>query len=102
MEITEKYTTRGGKQYLIRLTYNERIADTDPGTEFVRNVDVLDASTGQPAPLPPAASRFSTYESFQSFGGYADINYLGVRETAIEGLRMKVLTRIEDSLERLG
>ena len=101
MEITEKYTTRNGKQYTIRLSYNERIADSDPGTAFVRNVEVIDTATGRPAAVPFAAAKFSTYENFQSFGGYADINYLGVRETAVEGLRTKILTRIEDSLERL-
>lgn len=102
MDITERYTTRADKQYLIRLTYNERIAETDPATAFVQNIDVVDAETRQPVLLPTKSARFSTYENFTNFGGYAAINYFGVRETAIEGLRMKVLTRIEDYLERLG
>ena len=102
MDITERYTTRAGKQYLIRLTYNERIADTDQATAFVRNLEVLDAETRQPILVPANAAQFSTYERFTGFGSYAAINYFGVRETAIEGLRTKVLTRVEDELERLG
>ncbi len=102
MDITQRYTTRGGRQYLIRLTYNERIRDADSGLAFVKNVDVLDAETREPVSLPSVTAQFSTYEQFQSFGGYAAINYMGVRDTAIEGLRQKVLTRIEDALERLG
>lgn len=102
MDITERYTTRAGRQFLIRLTYNERIGDADPGTAFVRNVEVLDAETKTPVSVPAVTAKFSTYENFQSFGGYAAINYFGVRETAIEGLRTKILTRIEDTLERLG
>ena len=102
MDITERYTTQSGKQYLIRLTYNERIHDSDPGTAFVKDVEVRDAETQAPVTVPSNASRFSTYENFQSFGGYKAINYFGIRETAIEGLRTKVLTRIEDALERLG
>ncbi len=102
MDITERYTTRVGRQFLIRLTYNERIKDADPGTAFVRNLEVLDAETREPVDVPANASKFSTYENFQSFGGYTAINYFGARETAIEGLRTKILTRIEDALERLG
>ncbi len=102
MDITERYTTRMGRRYTIRLTYNERIKDTDKGTAFVRNIEVFDADTKEPVAVPAFASKFSTYEAFQSFGGYAAINYMGVRETAIEGLRTKVLTRVEDALERLG
>jgi len=102
MDITQRYTTRGGRQYLIRLTYNERIRDADNGLAFVKNVEVLDAETREPVSVPALAAQFSTYEQFQSFGGYAAINYMGVRDTAIEGLRLKVLTRIEDALERLG
>ncbi|MBV9851855.1 MAG: hypothetical protein JO250_19485 [Armatimonadetes bacterium] len=102
MDITERYTTRAGKQYLIRLTYNERIGEADPATAFVRNIEVLDAETRQPVIVPANAARFSTYEDYTSFGSYSAINYFGVRETAIEGLRTKVLTRIEDYLERLG
>ena len=102
MDITERYTTRAGKQFLIRLTYNERIADTDPATAFVRDIEVLDAETRRPVLVPSNAARFSTYENYTNFGSYAAINYFGVRETAIEGLRTKVLTRIEDDLERLG
>lgn len=102
MDITQRYTTRAGRQYLIRLTYNERIRDTDNGLAFVKNVDVLDTETRESVSVPSVTAQFSTYEQFQSFGGYAAINYMGVRDTAIEGLRQKVLTRIEDALERLG
>ena len=102
MDITERYTTRANKQFLIRLSYNERIADTDPATAFVRDIEVLDAPTRQPVIVPANAARFSTYENYTDFGSYTAINYFGVRETAIEGLRTKVLTRIEDYLERLG
>ncbi len=102
MEITERYTTRVGRQFLIRLSYNERIKDTDPGTAFIKSVEVTDSETRESVAVPASASKFSTYENFTSFGGYTAINYFGSRETAIEGLRTKVLTRIEDQLERLG
>ena len=102
MEITERYTTRVGRQFLIRLSYNERIQDADPGTAFIKSVEVTDAETKESVAVPASASKFSTYENFASFGGYTAINYFGSRETAIEGLRTKVLTRIEDQLERLG
>ncbi len=102
MDITERYTTRVGRQFLIRLTYNERIRDTDPGTAFVRNLEVADAETKEAVAVPADAAKFSTYENFTNFGGYTAINYFGVRETAVEGLRTKVLTRVEDYLERLG
>ena len=101
MDITQRYTTRAGRQFLIRLRYNEKIADTDSGAAFVQNVEVLDAGTKTPVTLPPNLSRFSTYERFNSFGGYAAINYFGDRATAVEGLRAKILTRLEDALERL-
>ena len=52
--------------------------------------------------VPSVTAPFSNDEQFQSFGGYMAINYMGDRATAIEGLRQKVLTRIEDALERLG
>lgn len=102
MDITERYTARTGKQYQIRLTYNEQIKDTDQATAFIKNIEVLDAETREPVTVPTFAAKFSTYENFQSFGGYAAINYMGVRQTAIEGLRTKILTRVEDALERLG
>ena len=102
MDITERYTTRIGRQFLIRLAYNERIKDTDPGTAFVRNLEVIDAETKDAVDVPANAAKFSTYENFTSFGGYTAINYFGSRETAIEGLRTKILTRVEDYLERLG
>ena len=102
MDITERYTTGAGRQFLIRLTYNERIKDSDTSTAFVRNLEVTDAETKEPIAVPSNTAKFSTYENFTSFGGYTAINYFGVRETAIEGLRTKILTRIEDSLERLG
>jgi hypothetical protein len=102
MDITERYKTLAGKQYQIRLTYNERIKDDEPATAFVRNVEVTDSQTGEPVSLPPSTAKFSTYENFTSFGGYTAINYMGVREIAIEALRTKVLTRVEDHLERLG
>jgi hypothetical protein len=102
MDITERYTTRAGRQFLIRLSYNERIKDADLSTAFIKTLDVTDAATGEPVVVPASASKFSTYENFTNFGGYTAINYFGVRETAIEGLRTKVLTRVEDYLERLG
>ena len=102
MDITERYTTKNGRQYLIRLSYNERIKDIDPGSEFVNSVEILDAESRLAINAPMNTSRFSTYENFTSFGGYCAINYFGVRETAIEGLRTKILTRIEDHLERLA
>ncbi|WP_125206232.1 hypothetical protein [Capsulimonas corticalis] len=101
MDITERYTTRGGKQYLIRLSYNERLKDTDGITSFIKNLEILDVDTNEPISLPVNSSRFSTYERFKTFGGYTTINYFGVRETAIEALRLKVLTRVEDHLETL-
>jgi hypothetical protein len=102
MDITELYTTRSGKQYAIRLTYNERIKDSDLATAFVKTVEVVDQATKAPVPVPTTSAKFSTYEEYTNFGGYTAINYFGVRETAIESLRQKVLTRIEDHLERLG
>ena len=102
MDITERYTTRGGRQFLIRLSYTERIQDADPSTAFIKTIDVSDAETKEAVAVPASASKFSTYENFTNFGGYTAINYFGARETAIEGLRTKVLTRIEDHLERLG
>jgi hypothetical protein len=101
MDITERYTTKSGKQYFIRLTYNERIRDTDQATAFVKNVEVIDEQTKEPVVVPTVAAKFSTYEEYADFGGYKTVNYFGVRETAIESLRQKVLTRIEDSLEKL-
>lgn len=101
MDITERYTTRGGKQYLIRLSYNERIKETDGIISFIKNLEVVDADTQDAISLPVNSARFSTYERFKTFGGYTTINYFGVRETAIEALRLKVLTRVEDHLENL-
>ena len=101
MDITERYTTKAGKQFFIRLTYNERIKDTERATAFVRNVEVIDEGTKDPVVVPTVAAKFSTYEDYLDFGGYTTINYFGVRETAIESLRQKVLTRIEDHLEKL-
>jgi hypothetical protein len=102
MDVTERYTTKLGKRYFIRLTYNERIKDTDRATAFVKNVDVTDEATKDPVPVPTVSAKFSTYEDYSDFGGYTAINYFGVRDTAIESLRQKVLTRIEDHLERLA
>lgn len=102
MDITQRYTTQAGRQFAIRLSYNERIADTDLSTAFIRMLEVKDAETGEAVAVPASASKFSTYENFTDFGGYTAINYFGVRETAIEGLRTKILTRVEDHLERLG
>ena len=101
MEITERYTTQMGRQFLIRLSYNERIGDADPNTAFIRALEVTDAETKEPVMVPANASKFSTYENFTNFGGYTAINYFGVRETAIDGLRTKILTRVEDYLERM-
>ncbi len=102
MDITERYTTRAGRQFLIRLSYNERIKDADQATAFVRDIAVVDSATGEAIDVPTSTARFSTYENFASFGGYTAVNYFGVRETAIEALRMKVLTRVEDHLESLA
>lgn len=101
MDITERYMTQDGRQFLIRLSYNERIKDADPNTAFIRSLDVTDRETNAPVSVPASASKFSTYENFTNFGGYAAINYFGSRETAIEGLRAKILTRVEDYLERM-
>ena len=102
MDITQRYTTRDGRRYLLRLSYNERIGDADKAPAFIRRLEILDEATKEAVPLPENIARFSTYENFQSFGGYVAVNYLGVRQTAIEGLRTKVLTRVEDYLERMG
>jgi hypothetical protein len=102
LDITERYTTTSGKTYTIKLTCNENIGDRDGADAFVRNIEVFDAETGQPAPLPISSARFSTFEQFTSFGSYCAINYQGTRAAAIDGLRAKVLTRIEDSLEKLA
>ena len=102
MEITQRYTTQDNRRYLIRLSYNERIADTDQAAAFIHRLEVLDADTQERIETPEKIVRFSIYENFQSFGGYVAVNYLGVRQTAIEQLRTKVLTRVEDYLERLA
>ena len=102
MDITERYTTRSGRQYLIRLSYNERIKDSDKGTDFVRDIEVIDSESGQMVAVPTTTAKLSTYENFATFGGYTAVNYFGVRETAIEALRMKILTRVEDHLESLA
>jgi len=102
MNITQRYTTRDGRRYLIRLSYNERIHDADKAPAFIHRLEALDEATKHAVALPDTIARFSTYENFQSFGGYVAVNYLGVRQTAIEGLRTKVLTRVEDYLERMG
>ncbi len=102
MDITERYTTQAGRQFLIRLSYNERIKDTDQSAAFLRSLDVTDTETKEEVEVPANASKFSTYENFTNFGGYTAINYFGSRETAIEGLRAKVLTRVEDYLETIS
>lgn len=102
MDITERYTTNNGRNFLIRLSYNDRIKDTDRGTSFVKSVEVVDTGTEEQVAVPVNTAKFSTYENFVTFGGYCAVNYFGVRETAIEGLRTKVLTRIEDHLEQLN
>ena len=102
MDITERYTTQTGRQFLIRLSYNERIKDTDQSAAFLRSLDVTDTQTKEAVRVPSNASKFSTYENFTNFGGYTAINYFGSRETAIEGLRTKVLTRVEDYLETIS
>ncbi len=101
MDITERYTTNSGRRYLIKLTYNEKIRDPEGANGFVQNIDVLDDETKQPVAVPVTATRFSTFEQYSSFGSFCAINYQGVRTAAIEGLRAKVLTRVEDTLERL-
>ncbi len=102
MEITQRYTTQDNRRYLIRFSYNERILDTDQAAAFIQRLDVLDEGTQERIETPEKIARFSTYENFQSFGGYVAVNYLGVRQTAIEQLRTKILTRVEDYLERLA
>lgn len=102
MEITERYTTQSGKQFVVSLRYNERICDSDPAVSFVTELAVRDAASQEEMPVPTTAARFSTYENFSTFGSYCAINYQGVREAAIEGLRSKILTRVEDMLEREG
>ena len=101
MDITERYQTRSGKLYLIKLTYNERIGERDTADNFVKSLDVLDENKQEVA-LPITAAKFSTYERFTSFGSYCAINYQGVRDAAITGLRTKVLTRVEDLLESIS
>ena len=64
MDITERYTTQDGRQFLIRLSYNERIKDADPNTAFIRSLDVTDRETNTPVTVPANASKFSTYENF--------------------------------------
>ena len=86
---------------MIKLTYNEKIRDSEAATGFVQNIEVLEDDTKQPVAVPVTAARFSTFEQYTSFGSFCAINYQGVRTAAIEGLRAKVLTRIEDTLERL-
>jgi hypothetical protein len=102
MDITERYQTRGGKSYLIRLTYNEQIGERSKADEFLNCLTVIDAETKAELPLPVSAAKFSTFERFTSFGSYCAINYQGVRDAAISGLRTKILTRVEDLLESLG
>jgi hypothetical protein len=101
MDITERYQTRAGKSYLIKLTYNERIGERQTADDFVQLLDVVDSETKAQIVLPITASRFSTFEKFTSFGSYCAINYQGVRDAAIGGLRTKILTRVEDLLERI-
>ena len=102
MDITESYTTSSGKKYRIKLTYNEKINDAEAADGFVKNVEVLDEGTKAPIAAPVTTCRFSTFEHYTNFGAFCAINYQGVRTAAIEGLRAKVLTRIEDSLERMS
>lgn len=101
MDFTQKYTTQSGKQYLIRLNYNENIQEREGFGQFLRSLEVLD-SESRSTSLPVSASQFSTYEDYTTFGSYSAINYLGVREAAMDGLRLKILTRIQDHLEAMG
>ena len=101
MVISERYTTSSGKTYQIKLTYNERIRERDSGEAFVQDVTIIDDDTRLPVAAPVTSSKLSTFEDFTSFGSYCAINYQGTRPAAIEGLRTKVLTRIEDALERI-
>ena len=102
MDITQRYITQAGRQFALRLRENERIADADPSMAFIRMLEVKDARTSEGVAVPASASRFSAYKNFTSFGGCTAIHYFGVRETAFKGLRIKILTRVEDHLERLG
>jgi len=101
LDFTQRYTTQSGKDYVIKLSYNEKIGERDTSEAFVKSVEILDSNRASIA-VPSNATKFSTYERLASFGSYASINYLGVREAAIEGLRTKILTRIEDHLEGIG
>jgi hypothetical protein len=96
-----RYTTQSGKNYFIKFSYNEKIGERDGFDAFIKSLEVLD-SDKRPVTLPTNAAKFSTYENLTAFGSYASINYQGVREAAIEGLRTKILTRLEDHLEGLG
>lgn len=100
MDITHRYTNRIGQSFLVRLSYNEKIADSASASAFVRSLEVIDTTTSTEVEIPIQARVFSTYEKYLTFGSYCAINYFGARETAIEGLRLKILTRIEDVLER--
>jgi hypothetical protein len=102
LEISVPYTSRSGRAFLVRLNYNERIRDSEGSQAFVNSLQVLDAESKSPVDVPVNTQSFSTFENFTSFGSYKAINYLGVREAAIEGLRLKILTRVEDALERLA
>ncbi len=101
MDITERYTTSSGKSYLVRLSYNERISERDPADSFIKDVVVRDAETNSEVDIDARLKTFSTYENYTTFGSYSAINYQGTRDVAIEGLRSKILCRIEDALEKL-
>jgi hypothetical protein len=101
LDITEHYTTASGSTYLIRLSYNERIGERDPADAFVLGLVVRDAATNTDVQVDAPTKRFSTFENFSTFGSYAAINYQGTRAAAIEGLRTKILTRVEDALEKM-
>lgn len=101
MDITERYTTTSGKTYLVRLSYNERISDREAADSFVTGLIVRDADTNDEVPVDVPLKKFSTYENFTTFGSYAAINYQGTRGAAVEGLRTKILSRVEDALEKL-
>jgi hypothetical protein len=102
MDITERYQTRLGKAYLIKLSYNERIGERQKADAFVQSLDVVESESKSPVAVPENAAVFSTFEQFTSFGSYCAINYQGVRDAAVVGLRTKILTRVEDMLEGLS
>jgi hypothetical protein len=83
------------------MSYNEKIGERDSADHFVTGLVVRDADTNAEVQVDAPMKRFSTFENFTTFGSYSAINYQGTRAAAIEGLRTKILTRVEDALEKM-